>query len=44
MNELSKYLPTEKFNDFPKFSLKMNSWFIKVKNKITRQKSNHIKA
>jgi len=42
MNELSKYLPKEKFGDFPKFTLMMNSWFIKVKNKITRQKSNHV--
>ena len=40
MNELSKYLPKEKFNDFPKFTLMMNSWFIKVKNKLTRQIAN----
>lgn len=38
LDEFSKYLPKEKFNNFPRYKVGINSWFIKLRNKLKNKK------
>lgn len=34
LNEFSKHLPKDKFHSFPRYKIGINSWFIKMRNKL----------